>query len=129
MSVQTTQYVMLGNRFKYDDFYNRVQRRVATNPRDAEAELDKWRDEVEDLYYDNTHSDDIHHHQGIAIVSDGMNGEYVCVGYIIAKSNEYGDLKENPIAPSHVWDDIGDDIVRAVGFAEDIQILAFTHYT
>ena len=127
MSTHQTHYVMLGNRYDYNDFYSRVQKRVATNPRDAAAELEQWREDVEEKHMD-TSADGINNHNGICIVSDGMNSEYVYVGYVLAKSGDGNDLGDYTAQWHSNWDDIGDNIVRAVGFAEDVQIHAFTHY-
>ena len=127
MSTQQTHYVMLGNKYGYDEFYNRVQKRVATNPRDAEAELETWREEVEEKFMDSAFGG-INNHNGVCIISDGMSGSYVYIGYVLNKSGEGNDLQDYTANWYSNWDDIGDNIVRAVGFAEDIEILAFTHY-
>ena len=46
---------------------------------------------------------------------------------VISKSREEGNLGDFTEMPP-IWDDIGDNIWKAVGFAKAIEILAFTHY-
>jgi len=130
MSTQQTHYVMLGNKFGYDEFYEQVKKRIATVPSNdkmSEDELDTWRETIEEKHSDSAY-DGINNHNGVCIISDGCDGRYVCVGYVLAKSGELNDLQEHTAQWYSNWDDIGDNIVRAVGFAEDIEILAFTHY-
>jgi len=129
MSVNETHYVILGNKYDYDDFYSRVAKKNGWNePLTREKFLEDWRETVEALYADG-YWDPIKNHNGVSIVVDGMGGKYVWIGNVIAKSDrESGQLVQIP--PAHnIWDDTGDDIVRAVGFAEEIEILAFTHYS
>lgn len=119
MSVNANHYVMLGNKWRYDEFYDLIAKK--------HGDVDVWRDEVEEQYLDSANGG-INNHNGICILSDGMNGEYVIVGYVLAKSGEYNDLADHTAPDPGLWDDIGDNIVRAVGFAKDIEIIAVTHF-
>jgi hypothetical protein len=123
MSINANHYVILGNIWRYDEFYDLVERK--------HGDVDTWRDEVEELYLDSSRGG-IHHHNGVCILSDGMDGEYVIAGYVLNKSGECNDLSDHtaqwPGSPVSMWDDIGDNIHKALGFAKDVEIIAVTHY-
>lgn len=65
MSVGTNQYLIMGVKLPYD--------------KDVPYEI------FED-YIDNGYKPDIIHKNGLACIYDGMNGEYVMLGRIVAKS-------------------------------------------
>ena len=128
MSVNANHYVMLGNKWRYDEFYDLVMKKNGWfEPMTRDDLLSNWRNEVEEDYLDSPYRG-ITNHNGVTIISDGMDGEYVCIGYVIAKSGEYNDLNDYTAQWHSTWDDIGDNIVRACGFAKDIEIIAITHY-
>ena len=127
MSTQKNHYVILGNKYEYKDFYNRVAQKNRFNePMTRDNFLATWREDVEKLYYDSAFGG-IGNHNSITIINDGMNGEYVYIGFVISKSKNDGNLDDFTAIPP-IWDDVGDLIWKAVGFAKDIEILPFTHY-
>ncbi|EKS37805.1 hypothetical protein [Afipia clevelandensis] len=73
MSVQCNTYVLIGTSFPYDTF----------------SEDDMY--EKLEPFMDNPFKG-IHHHNGICILSDGMNGEYFIVGRVLAKSANHDGL-------------------------------------
>ena len=118
---------MLGNKYEYNDFYNRVAKKNGFNePMTRNGLLEKWRTEVEELHYDSPF-EGITNQGGVTIIADGMGSEYVYVGMVISKSREEGNLDDFTALPP-LWDDVGDNIWKAVGFADSVEILAFTHY-
>ena len=119
MSVNANHYVVLGNKWDYDEFYTLVERK--------HGDVETWRDTVEELHRESLR-DGIINHNGVTIISDGMSGEYVVAGFVIAKSGDNFDLGDYSATPPNLWDDIGDNIHKALGFAKDIEIIAFTHY-
>lgn len=128
MSRHQTHYVMLGNKYEYKNFYNRVAQKNGYNePLTHDKLLATWVSEVEELYWDYS-TCGITNYNGITIINDGMNGEYVYVGFVISKSKIYGELNDYTRIAPDVWDDIGDMIIKAIGFAEEVKILALTHY-
>lgn len=72
MSVQTNTYAIIGAMIPYKaaggDNYERLE-----------------------PYFDSAF-DGIHHHDGLCVISDGMNGDYAVVGKVLAKSDEFGHL-------------------------------------
>lgn len=134
MGIQKNHYVMIGNKFGYDDFYNRVVRKQRFPAHTQDADLEKWRIEVEERYFDSA-TDGIKNFDGITIISEsliishGMNSNYVYVGLVLNKSKNHGDLGDYVVTTNLNDDDIGDLIMKAVGFTNDTaRVLAFTHY-
>ncbi len=73
MSVQCNTYVMIGATFPYelfrdDDVYKKLE-----------------------PFQDNAFKS-IHHHEGLCVLIDGMNGDYVAVGVVLAKSADHEGL-------------------------------------
>lgn len=68
MGIARTDYVMLAARLEY-------------------GTLDY--DVIED-YMDNTYSNEVTIHKGLTVISDGMNGEYLFIGKVLAKSVDDG---------------------------------------
>lgn len=96
MSTQTNTYAIIGAMLPYDlvggDNYDKFE-----------------------PYFDNAF-EGIHHHDGLCILGDGMNGEYAVVGKVLAKSDENG-LLERPA----VFDPIPNDEIQ--GLKEKIEAL------
>lgn len=64
MSVSTNQYIFIGVKLPYkNDTY-----------------------ELYEDYQDNGYKAEIKHHNGLAVIYDGMNGKYILVGSILLKS-------------------------------------------
>lgn len=112
MSTQTNTYAVIGAILPYDlvggDNYDKFE-----------------------PYFDSAF-EGIHHHDGICIISDGMNGDYAVVGKVLAKSDEYGHL-EKPV----VFDPIPNDENLALkqkiealfpDQSVEIRAIALTHY-
>lgn len=76
MSVQCNTYVMIGALFPYEAFKGKYE------------ELEPYLDSA---------FDGIHHHNGICVLFDGMNGKYVAVGKVLAKTENWQGFEE-PIA-------------------------------
>lgn len=82
-------------------------------------------------YFDNAF-DGIHHHDGLCILGDGMNGEYAIVGKVIAKSDEMGHLGSpvvfRPI-PNNELQELKDKIEGLFpDHSIEIRAIALTHY-
>ena len=69
MSVQVNTYVMCGAVLPYDVLYG-----------------DEWDGKL-DPYLDSARGP-IHHHNRLCVLVDGMNGEYVAIGRVLAKTEE-----------------------------------------
>lgn len=82
MSVQVNHYFGIGHKFGYDEFYNCIALSKGIEP-------SKFRDSVEEEFYDNAFKDIGFGENGLTIISDGMCGGYVWVGYILKKSKVY----------------------------------------
>lgn len=123
MSVQQNHYMMLGAKFGYNEFHQRMSEILGTD----EGADESW--DYLDVYHDSAFKG-IHHHNGICIISDGMSGEYVYVGHIIQKSDNYGGLGDykNPTETPSAHE-VQEAITRELGFENlHIAIHSFTHY-
>ena len=79
MSIQANTYVMFGAVLPGDTF--------AGDP-DAYERLEPYMDSA---------FDGIKHHDGLCVLYDGMNGAYVAIGEVIAKTDEYNQGFEEPV--------------------------------
>jgi len=70
MSVQINQYLVYGTKLDYEKYGG-----------------EEWYDKFYP-YYDNAFKG-IHHHDGICVIDDGMNGEYIVVGRVLYKTGNY----------------------------------------
>lgn len=78
MGVCATHYVVAGVKLHYKEAFPNS---------DSDSDSERF-----DEYFDNAYSDEIINKNDISIIADGMNGDYVVVGKIIAKAvAEHGD--------------------------------------
>lgn len=121
MSVQENHYVMIGHKFEYDAFYKQMEDIHGLS-------IDDFWDQFEESCHDSAFQG-IHHNQNVCIISDGMDGEYVYVGYVLQKSKNYGNLTDyiNPVtkSPEQVSRYIN-DYLKIPDL--ECQLHAFTHY-
>ena len=84
-----------------------------------------------DLYEDNAYQDGITPHDGVNMVSDGMNGEYAVVGRILAKST-YEGLPMTDCSINYTQfelDLLARVINKITGLIDpEIKVFAFTHW-
>lgn len=116
MSVQQNDYVVIGKKFGYDEFYKLVGH-------DANDFSD-----TEELYSDSAYKG-IQHHNDLCIISDGMSGEYVVVGHVLQKSGNYGaidDFVSTTKCPSAKK--VSGWIKRELGIDVKCELIIFTHY-
>lgn len=111
MSVQVNTYVMVGAMLPFD----------ACKDRDEELEP-----------YEDSAFEGIKHHDGLCIVADGMNGKYVAVGRVIAKSDDsqgLDDVTKLPLRPPHDAEELREKIAKLFpGWANDLSVMVFSHY-
>ena len=75
MGVERCDYVIVGVKLDYDEFWS-IQG-------GDEAAHDKFQE-----FYDNEYREEIGSKDGVTVISDGMNGKYVYIGYVIKKARE-----------------------------------------
>lgn len=113
MGTSVTHYVLLGAKFNYKEIKN--------NPN-----FDNWceADDLDDNPYQNTFKD------GIVIIVDGMNGEYVFIGKVLAKATERGGGL--PITKCDISDvdkqDVQDYIRGRCGLTVRAELWVFSHW-
>lgn len=90
MSVQVNTYVMYGALLPYTE--------------DPDDKFDPYRDSA----YKG-----IHHHLGLCVLQDGMNGEYTAIGKVLAKSEESQGL-ESPVMLIGPSPDEASELKRAI---------------
>lgn len=116
MSVQINQYIMIGVRIpfpgKHDDFYEKY----------------------ESFMEDSAFNSNISHKEGIFCLFDGMNGKYVIIGRVMAKSSdgEYladGEPIELPLTLTELEQElISESINRNFGIDEPLKTFFVTKY-
>lgn len=121
MSVQQNHYAIIGAKFGFDEFYEKVCEALGLASRDDFEDKD-------DLYHDSAFKG-IHHHNGLCIISDGMGGKYVYVGHVVSKSDNYGGMwdytnkERKPSAKA-----VSARIFKEFNIEADCKPHTFTHY-
>jgi len=111
MGVQRTHYVMLAAKLPFDTF-------------DFDKDYKKYHQ-----YEDNGYEFKVTEHNGLTIISDGMNGEYVFIGKVIKKVLEYDALVPtncSVFSPEERYI-IADSIKIEFGIEVVVDVWAFTH--
>jgi hypothetical protein len=72
VSTQLNTYVLVGVKLPYDHFAGD----------DADADFEKLEPYMDSAYRG------IHHHNGLCVLFDGMNGKYIAAGRVLAKTGE-----------------------------------------
>ena len=117
MSVQRNQYIIIGCEYDYDEFNE--------NYNDDEKYVEP--------YDDNAFDEKIIEHNGLSMIYDGMNGQYVYIGKIIEKTKDY------EVIERFCFDDYADeeekDLINAIIKTEfpklpdkPINVYLVTHY-
>lgn len=113
MGTSVTHYVLLGAKFEYGE--------IKRNPN-----FENW-SEADDLH-DNPYHDEFK--DSVVMITDGMNGEYVFIGQILAKAVEDGNGL--PITKCDVSDidkqDVQDYIHGRFGLTVKAEVWAFSHW-
>ncbi|HHK4951245.1 TPA: hypothetical protein ACQT04_006172 [Pseudomonas aeruginosa] len=120
MSVQSNTYVLVGVKLNYQEFKDRYLG-------DDEEGYYQYVDPYSDSSYKG-----IQHHDGLCVIFDGMSGEYVFIGRVLAKSiDEHGEgiqITECTVTAG-LRAEVSDLLVKHFELAEpDVRIWAFTHY-
>ena len=115
MSVQKTHYVIWGIKFKPDS--QEVIEYLGFDTDD---------DKIEEYY--NTAFDNIISKNDISIIQDGMNGEYIIVGYIMNKSKAYGDLNDFT-KPFKTKEEVEDPLFKEFNIFKSVELICITHYS
>lgn len=115
MSVQTNTYIMVGVMLPYDSF------------------TEEQHEQDFDDYCDSAYKG-IHHHNGLCVLADGMQGEYVAIGRVLKKTNDQnGDYCLSEPVDCSLSDDLRDEVslllTENFGLDKpDVKIWAFTHW-
>jgi hypothetical protein len=113
MDVRSNTYVIVGVKLDYDHF-------------DEEQE-----ESLLEPYKDSAYRG-IEHHNGLCVISDGMSGDYIIAGRVLAKTvDDEGrgfDMTECDTSPELVAEVAG-LLTEHLGIENpEVQVLAFTHY-
>lgn len=125
MSTQINSYIVLGVRLDYKEF-NRMFRSLC-NGDDSEAF-----DTFVDPYCDNAFREDCDPHNGLSMLYDGRDGDYVVIGEILHKT------------PNHTWFEspvvldfaeihtkapkVSERIFEEFGIRESSQVIVVSHF-
>lgn len=112
MSVQVNTYVLCGVKLPF-----------------RECEDDNAYEKLE-TYLDSAF-EGIHHHNGLCVVDDGMNGNYTFIGRVLAKTKNYEHFYD-PVSTdiSELEKELISNLISAQFDIEkpDIKIWVFSHY-
>lgn len=117
MSIQRNRYIIIGCKYNYKEFnekYNDYEKYVSP-------------------YLDSSFDEKIIEHNGLSMIYDGMNGQYVYIGKIIEKTKDY------EVIERFCFDDYADeeekDLINAIIKTEfpklpdkPINVYLVTHY-
>ena len=78
MGTEYCTYVMTAARFTFEEF--------------EEALGEDWAERFE-TYHDNPYKEHVGSHNGLTMITDGMNGEYIFFGFVMAKADQYSGLE------------------------------------
>jgi hypothetical protein len=112
MSTQVNTYVMIGALFPYDLLAGSYER------------LEPYKDGA---------FEGIRHHEGLCVLYDGMDGQYVAIGRVLEKTGNHNHF-EHPIRIAPLGDaerqSLHDDIRRLIRLEGDfsVQHLVISHY-
>lgn len=123
MSVQCNTYVMIGAMFSYDEL---------------KAKFSSDKDDDEDSFYErfDPYTDNafkgISGKDGITVLFDGMNGDYIAIGKVLAKSENHQGLQK-PVIIESVDPDLSADLRRKISdltkqTVVEIRPLVISHY-
>lgn len=111
MSVQVNTYIAFGVLLPFDTL--------------SEDDYDKY-----EPYMDSAFKG-IHHHNGLCVIRDGMNGKYVIIGRVLAKSKVYENF-DSPMTPNVTPTEIelvGSLITSQFGIENpEVKLWIFSHY-
>ena len=123
MSVQVNTYVILGVKLSCD-----------WNKPDNFDELSLERQEELECLYEDFYDDafkGIHHHRGLCMLDDGMNGKYTIIGRVYAKTDE-GEYFDKPFSIEVTKDQIelvSSLIISNFGIQNpDVKLWIVSHY-
>jgi len=112
MSVQVNTYIMWGALFPFKEFADR---------------------EDFEPYYDSAFKG-IHHHNGLCVLADGMDGEYTAIGHVLHKTRNHDGFQEpislfgQPILDFDVFERVQELIGRQLRDDERCGYLVISHY-
>ncbi len=116
MSVQSNTYIMVGSMSAYDDF-------------------EEWQHENQFAPYTDSAFKGIHHHNGLCVIADGMNGKYVAIGRVLLKTDDQRG-EHGIVTPFDCSVAMTPELQREVttliseqfNFPPTVRLWAFTHY-
>ena len=89
MSIQRNRYIIIGCKYNYKEFnekYNDYEKYVSP-------------------YLDSSFDEKIIEHNGLSMIYDGMNGEYVYIGKIIKKTGEHEIIEYFCFEDCGIWEE------------------------
>lgn len=118
MGVECNHYQMIGVKLTFKEYQEHIKKEF-----NVEDSFD-----IEEPYHDNAFTG-IHHHNGLCIISDGMNGKYACIGVVLKKSDNYSmewDYENKEKIPSKKK--IAEMIKEQLKIEGKVQLYDFPHY-
>lgn len=120
MGVRTTNYIVVGVKFNYEDFEEDFLENVYSNDLDDNA------------YDEAIRSND----DGISIIADGMSGKYVVIGKILSKRCDGKGFKMTEISDNWSNDKVKENLADSIAKVTTkqfnpygIRVYVFTHYS
>lgn len=85
MGTVANQYLLLGVKLAYDAVLPALEHKIEKENLNRE-DYDDIRFNFLEPYMDNGYQEAVKHHNGLFVINDGMNGEYLFIGRLIAKT-------------------------------------------
>ena len=123
MSTQTNQYLMYGINVpvKWIKEWNKNEKNSGKD----------WYNTFESFMDDSPYNSKVNHKDGIFMLYDGMNGDYIIIGKVEKKSSD-GEFIDGPIAltdlPTTQKDAIAESIKRNFDLEGEMKWWFVTHY-
>ncbi|MGL5726585.1 MAG: hypothetical protein ACRCYD_01865 [Plesiomonas sp.] len=102
MSVQINHYGLIGAKLGWNEYHDLMKDQFGLDELKYECRLDEFETPFQDSAFDG-----IYGYDGLTVIADGMNGEYVYIGAVYMKIDDNGrEHKADKLEESEVWEKI-----------------------
>lgn len=123
MSVNLTNFVMIGAAIDEDQFYEMM---------DKGGDHEEWLENIGSKYYAGSYYyPGVGHKNNLSLIYPMMSGKTVYVGVVLYKSDEFGDIRAYERPDKKMWtpSKVSKLIFSEFSFWAKCEVLAVAHYT